>query len=54
MAKPVCKIYNHTLAFCSNFVTDPKGRNKQVDEKMEPRGQSPWYLHEIPAYAHSR
>ena len=22
--------------------------------KMEPHGQSPWYLHEIPAYAHRR
>jgi hypothetical protein len=34
IAKPICKIYNHTLAFCSNFVTDPKGRNKQVDEQI--------------------
>jgi len=21
---------------------------------MEPHGQSPWYLHDIPAYAHGR
>jgi hypothetical protein len=23
-------------------------------EVMEPHGQSPWYLHDIPAYAHGR
>jgi hypothetical protein len=25
--------------------------NRILMERMEPHGQSPWYLHEIPAYA---
>jgi hypothetical protein len=29
-------------------------REMTNEETMEPHGQSPWYLHEIPAYAHRR